>query len=208
MIDWVWLEWEKVYEIWERGMYYFPKDVDKIEAETVHVDYPYEGHYFYGYDWLSTTEAIQRKKLIRDNMTGFLLFTRATNKGTIQTAEMLSEAKTAEERAAIWIAATAFEMMEKGYDGEIRKQARILHHAAVLFLRDRFYVWHHAMKKLVPEIMISPWLINHIENCDAETMIGLIQTNMVLLHGNYKVLLYSSLADGVKPELPSVRFIE
>ena len=118
---------------------------------------------------------------------------------------MLLEAKTAEERAAVWIAATAFELMDIGYSLETSKQARILNHAATLFLRERFYNWHHAMKKLVPEIMVPPSLIEHIQKCDAETMIGLIQTNMVMLQGNYKVLLYSSLKESETPKQHSVR---
>ena len=199
------LDWKDVYESWESGMYYFNKDSDVINIETVHVDYSYEGNYFWGYDWLSNTETIERKKLIQDRTTEFLLFTQPTNKGTIHTIEMLSEAKTAEERAAIWIAATAFELMDPGYERNISKQARILYRSATQFLRDHFYIWHHAMRKLVPEIMISPWLLERVENCDINTMIGIIQTNMVMLQGNYKVLLYSSLLDETIPKGHSVR---
>lgn len=208
MAEWVWIEWEKVYEVWKRGMYNFQRDLDVIEVETVYVDYRQEGQYFYGYDWLRNTDAIYRKRLIKDNIIGFLLFTRSTNKGTMRTIELLSEAQTAEERAAVWIAATAFELMGARYNREISKQARILHHAATLFLSERFCIWHHSMKRLVPEVLVSPCLIDHIQVCDAGAIIGLIQTNMDMLQGNYTALLYSSLKEGEKSEHHSVRLTQ
>ena len=68
--------------------------------EKVAVEYS-GGGYFYGYDWLENTEAEQRKKMIQTNVAEILYFTKPTNKGTIQTIEMLSETIDEEERAAI-----------------------------------------------------------------------------------------------------------
>ena len=65
MAEWVWIVWEKVYELWKRGIYNFQSDLDKIEVEAVYVDYRQEGQYFYGYDWLCNTDAIHRKKSYR-----------------------------------------------------------------------------------------------------------------------------------------------
>lgn len=76
--------------------------IDPVSVETVFVEYKQDG-YIYGYDWLETVEAQERKQLIKKNPIEFLYFTKPTNKGTIQTAEMLVEARNEEELAAIWI---------------------------------------------------------------------------------------------------------
>ena len=204
MTEWKIPEWKEVYEKWKWGRLYIPADVEYIEAEEVHVDYPQEGHDFYGYDWLRKGEAVQRKQLIQDNLSEFLYFTQPTNKGTIHTLRMLSEADNEEERAAIWIAATAFEM-RNGYTSEIGNQAFKLYYSALGFLNETFYLWHHAMKRLVPEILVPYTLIEHIQNCDQEVLIALIQTNMVMLQGSYSALLYTSLGTGVRSEGYSVR---
>ena len=95
------MKWENVYELWQRGRYHFPKVLtDPVSTETVFVEYKQDG-YIYGYDWLETEEAQERKKLIKKNPVEFLYFTKPTNQGTIQTAEMLIEARNEEELAAI-----------------------------------------------------------------------------------------------------------
>ena len=106
------MKWEDVYKLWQRGSYHFPKGLTApVSAETVFVEYKQDG-YIYGYDWLETAEAQKRVRLIQKNPIQFLYFTKPTNKGTIQTAEMLIEAHGEEELAAIWIAATAKELNE------------------------------------------------------------------------------------------------
>ena len=104
------MKWEDAYELWKWGCYSFPKMLtDPVSTETVFVKYERDG-YIYGYDWLEAVEAQERKQLIKENPIEFLYFTKPTNKGTIQTAEMLVEARDEEELAAIWIAATANEL--------------------------------------------------------------------------------------------------
>lgn len=106
------MKWENVYELWQRERYYIPKVLtDHVSVETVFVEYKQNG-YIYGYDWLKAEDAQKRKQLIENNPIEFLHFTKPTNKGTIQTAEMLMEAQSEEELAAIWIAATTKELSE------------------------------------------------------------------------------------------------
>ena len=200
MTELQWPEWKDIYEKWKIGMMYYPANADRIEVEAVHIDLGHREYKFYGYDWLLKAGAEQRKQLIRERLSEFLYFTQPTNKGTIQTVGMLAEAESAEERAAIWIAATAFELNGDGWSSEIRRQAFLLHRAAISFLNKRFDVWHHAMRKLVPKIMVSPLLIEHLRQCDTETMIGIIQTNMIMLQGSYTPLYYSSMDQDKKPE--------
>lgn len=80
-----------------------------------------------------------------------------------------------------------------------------MQNAANEFLRDRFYLWHHAMKRLVPDINIPHNVLKSISKADAETVMQLIQMNTLMIKGSYRILLYSSLKDGIIPERSSVR---
>lgn len=196
------MKWEDVYDIWKMGCYYFPKTItDAVSAETVFVEYEGRG-YFYGYDWLENMAAEGRKEVIKNNLTEFMYFTRATNKGTIQTAEMLIEARDEEELAAVWIAATAKELSERGIRNDVGRYADMLYMAACEFLRTRYFLWHHAMKRLVPEIMIPSSVLENIVCKDARPVMGLIQLNTMLLKNTWSILRYSSLKDD---ELPKTR---
>ncbi len=190
------MKWENVYELWQRGRYYFPKALtDHVSVETVFVEYKQNG-YIYGYDWLESEDAQKRKQLIENNPIEFLHFTKSTNKGTIQTAEMLIEAQNEEELAAVWIAATAKELSEYMIGNGVGRYANMLHMAACEFLRTRYVLWHHAMKRLAPDIMIPLSVLENIVCKDAEPVMGLIQTNTVLLKSSWSILRYSSLKDG------------
>lgn len=168
------MRWEAVFRLWEQGSYYFPQSLTSpLAVENVAVEYNSSG-YFYGYDWLENTEAAQRKKMIQTDVADFLYFTKPANKGTIRTVGMLSEAIDDEERAAIWIAATAFELQNKHYDNGISYHACQMYDAARAFLQDRFYIWHHAMKHLVPDILIPHTVLRSISAADASTVMQLI----------------------------------
>lgn len=194
------MKWEDVYELWKIGCYHFPKALtDPVSAETVFVEYKQDG-YIYGYDWLENVVAQERKQLIKKNPFQFLYFTKPSNKGTIQTAEMLMEARDEEELAAVWIAATAKELSEYRIGNNIGSYADLLYMAAYQFLKTRYYLWHHAMKRLVPEIMIPLSVLENIVCKDAKSVMGLIQMNTVLLKSAWSILRYSSLKD---EELPN-----
>ena len=194
------MKWEDVYKLWRMCGYHFPKVLtEPVSAETVFVEYK-QGGYIYGYDWLEATEAQGMKQLIEKNPTQFLYFTKPSNKGTIQTAEMLAEARSEEELAAIWIAATTKELSEYRVGGNLGHYPHILHMAACEFLRTRYYLWHHAMKRLVPEILIPSSVLKSIVCKDAAPVVGLVQMNTVLLKSTWSILRYSSLKDGEIPE--------
>ncbi len=194
------MEWEEAYSLWNYNSYYFSDILAKpLTAESVFVEYNQEG-YIYGFDWLRNEAAQARKELIEKNPLEFLYFTRPTNKGTIQTAEMLIHAQSKEELAAIWIAATAKELYEFRYGNGIGRYADMLHMAACKFLQTRYYLWHHAMKRLVPEILIPSPVLESIVCKDAAPIMGLIQMNTVLLQSSWSILRYSSLKDGDLPK--------
>lgn len=166
---------------------------------SVFIEYKQDS-YFYGFDWLQNEEAQKRQELIEKNPIQFLYFTKFTNKGTIQTAEMLMEAQNEEEIAAIWIAATAKELSEYSGRNDMQSYSDTLYIAACEFLADRYYLWHHAMKKLVPQIMVPQSVIGNVTCKNAEPVIGLIQMNTVLLKSTWIILRYSSLKDGQLPK--------
>lgn len=196
------MKWEDIYKLWKRGCYHFPNLLtEPVAVETVYVKYERDGC-IYGYDWLENEAAQDRKQLIQKNPAEFLYFTKPSNKGTIQTAEMLVEARDEEELAAVWIAATAKELSEYRFENRMGYCAEELYTTTAWgFLENRYYLWHHAMKKLVPKIMI-PWnILENIASQDAETVMGLIQLNTMLLKSTWRILRYSSLEDGEVPKL-------
>lgn len=194
------MKWEEAYSLWNYNSHYFSEILSEpITAESVFVEYNQEG-YIYGFDWLQNKAAPARKELIEKDPLELLYFTQPTNKGTIQTAEMLMDAQNEEELAAIWIAATAKELYEYRYGNGIGRYANMLHMAACDFLQTRYYLWHHAMKRLVPEISIPPSVLESIVCKDAAPIMGLIQMNTVLLKSSWSILRYSSLNDGELPK--------
>ena len=113
---------------------------------------------------------------------------------------MLVNAQDKEEQAAIWIAATAKELSGGKYGNSIWRYANLLETAAWEFLETHYYLWHHAMKRLVPDIMIPRAVLENIKCEDVEPVIGLIQMNTILLKSTWSVLRYTSLKDGDFPE--------
>lgn len=190
------LEWKDIYKLWKLEGFSFSESLSTpVSVETIFVKYHQDG-YIFGYDWLKSSEAVNRKLLIEQHPEEFLYFTKPTNKGTIQTAEMLVDAQSEEERAAIWIAATAKELYESSCGNGIGPYAHLLYLAACDFLKTRYYLWHHAMRGLVPEIVIPPSILDSIVCKDAAPVIGLILMNTALVKNDWRILRYSSLADG------------
>lgn len=195
------MKWEDVYELWKISAYSFSKKLTApVSAETVFVAYAHDESYFYGYDWLENEEVQERKQLIEQEPLQFLYHTKPSNKGTIQPAEMLIEARTEEECAAVWIAATARELYEMELGCDAGRYAFVLYKTACEFLRSRYLLWSPAMKKLVPEIIIPLTVLKSIACKDAGPVMELIQMNTVWLKKAWRILRYSSLKDGESAE--------
>lgn len=108
-------DWEKIYEIWKTKIFHYSYEpISTFNSEIIRINYDSKSNYSYiwGFDWLSISEVENQKALIKQDIDLFLL-SEPTNKGTVHTATMLSEAKNEEEIAAIWIAATSYEIMNK-----------------------------------------------------------------------------------------------
>ena len=190
------MEWRDVYKLWQRSGYTFSNVLTRpLYAETVFVEYN-NGGYIYGYDWLKAEDARQRKQLIEDDPKEFWSNTNFSNKGTIQTAGMLMGTQNEEELAAIWIAATSKELSEYPIGNDIKRYTDMLYWAAYGFLRTRHItLWHHAMKKLVPTIMIPFSVLDNVVCKSAEPIMWFIQVNTLLLRNDWEILRYSSIRD-------------
>ena len=112
--------------------------------------------------------------------------------------------KTDEETAAIWMYAIAFELLQKGLYGKSRKYANQICYVTREFLADRFCFWHHAMRKLVPEIY-TDYLLRQLEFESFESIIEIIVLNAALIRHEYVPVLYSSLKQGERWDEYSVR---
>ncbi len=189
------MKWQEARKLWDLGQYSFPRSLSApVSADTVQIECN-PGSRIFGYDWLENTEAEKRKKLIEKNPLEFLYFTKPSNKGTILTARLLAECETEEERAALWIAANARELSEYGTVKNLGHYANLLYLAACEFLIPRCGVWHHAMKKLVPAVMIPYSVLDSMIIKDAAPVMGLIQMNTFLLQNSWTILRYASAAD-------------
>ncbi len=198
------LTWEEVYNHWHT--YTVCRSTTLLEplsAHEIHVNFRGDAK-FYGYDWLSQKEYEERKRVIDTNVTSFLLLTESTNKGTIRTVQMLAEARDDEERAAIWLYAVTREFMETARGSAYRFASQI-NGVCWTFLSGRFFMWHHAMKRLVPQSYISYDLLVDTDYSSVEAIIDLAILNAELVAHEYVPILYSSLKPGETAPDISVR---
>lgn len=199
------LSWEQAYLQWKNNYYFGPSILQKpIIPCEIHVEYNRPGEIFYGYDWISNDEYERRKEIISTNPIQFLYFTEPTNKGTIHTLRMLVDAKDEEERAAVWMCAFAKEVMEN-YTGNIFRMANQLWRVSHDFLSEQYFMWHHAMRKLVPKIFVKDLLSENVQINTIEPIIHLASLNAALILHEYTPTLYSSLEPGKAMEDYTIR---
>lgn len=186
------IAWEDIYTVWRYQSENFPENPSApIKAEPIFVKNK-EDNYIYGFDWVDNKEAKDRKHLISQDPVAFLALAKQTGKGIIQTAEMLLEARNDEERAAIWIAATAKELVKYDLNVEISFYANMLFESACDFLKNKYRLWNEYRKHLIPDIIIPKTLLNNIECQNIIPIVGLIQVNTLLIKSTYSMLHYYS----------------
>jgi hypothetical protein len=155
------IKWENIWDNWiNYTEIYEPKLRNPIEIKRIYVNYKKEG-YFQGYDWINKNDFQERVKYVKERPIEFLYFGESLNKGTLHTLELLDQAKdNQEERAAIWIAAFTKDILDSMPDEWNGKGYSILHKVyweaqCKIDGNDDYYLWHHAMRKLLPEICFS-----------------------------------------------------
>lgn len=197
------IKWEEIIKCWNRqAKQYEPQLLKPLPFEKIHVNYLHQNDYFFGADWIEKTKYEERIRYVTTNTTQFLLYGHCLNKGTLHTLELLIEAgDRAEDCAAIWIAAFAKDMEEQlpthwrgnGYsilDDVYREAERKVY--------ETYSLWHHAMKRLLPEICFSWMLLEGINITSYEQIVELAVINAAQVYNNYRAVIYDSREEPVK----------
>jgi|LSQX01.2.fsa_nt_gb hypothetical protein len=156
--------------------------------------------YIWGYDWIHRDEYNARIKQVTLQTNEFLLFGHMLNKGTLHTVEMLASANNNEERAAIWLYAF-FRDIDRFLNGGSRHAfAHVIQNEAYGYLSEHYYMWHHAMRKLTPNIYFHYGLFENIELKSFEPFVEIAMANAAMVLNDYTAVLYSSREDNFEPD--------
>lgn len=176
---------------------------EKMPVEIIPCKADKEFSCIYGYDFILKNEVSDR----RNNIDNFFLFGTPTNKGTLQTINMIRSAKDDEERMAIWCAAFARDMQEKGIRLNQNKNYLFwLGEKCEDFLRERFNIWHHAMKRLTPNIYYGYNICDGIKIETWQALIELFALNAKMILQDYRLVLYSSLGENETSDILEMKF--
>lgn len=189
MSDMQTMSWADVYDLWKHCSCALPNVLnEKTPVSILPVKWECPDSSFYGYDWRTCEDVDRNIDTIRENIMWFL-YDNCSNRGTIHTASLLAEAKTEEEQAAIWIAATAFELKDCETSDEYYYSQFYV--AARNYLRGKYKLWHHAMRKLVPELPI--WrVLQEKDSPEKYRAMYSVCMNTLLLKQSHKIIYYSS----------------
>ena len=187
------MPWDEVYELWNDSAFWLSKTLnDPVSALVIPVKWKDQGTHFRGYDWRKKEDADRTISIIQENVYSFLIGGDCTYKGTLHTAKLLNKACSEEERAAIWIAATAFELKDRERSDHCFY--RMFYEAAIGYLRSEHEIWHHSMRKLVPDVPIGCVLPREDQPCKDRAMDS-ICLNVLLLKESHKIVYCSSLEE-------------
>lgn len=185
--------WEEVYKYWEYGSHRFPKKLtQKDTVKEIALDYvPRNGKYIYDYDWLTNSAAKKTEIYLSEKPYNYFDI-MDTGKGTRHSAHLLAETEGEEEAAAFWIAATTEDLLRNGYGNKYSRILSALNRSAYDLLYTNRDLWHHAMTKLVPEIILPKEVFDAVLCSDILTPILLIQANTLMIKDHYTLLRYRS----------------
>ena len=197
------IKWKDLVTLWTHCCINNPILEEEMPVEIIKCKAYQEFSCVYGYDFILKNEVLR----IRRNIDSHLLFGTPTNKGTLQTINMLRSAKDDEERMAIWCAAFAKDMQERGIRLKQNKNYLFwLEEKCESFLRERFYIWHHAMKRLTPDIYYGYNICDGIKIETLQALIELIALNAKMVLQDYQLVLYSSLGENETSDKLEMKF--
>lgn len=202
------ISWEKLYAGWKLYSRSAPQILSlPITPSEIHMDYDNTQGSIYGYDWLPQAVYEQYKELFATHGAGALYRIQPTNKGTLHTLNMLIHSQNDEERAAIWLYAYAKEILfdHSIHTSSIGGYAHQICNAASEFLSQHYYMWHHAMSRLVPELFTNWHLLADTDFHSLQAVIELARLNASLILYEYIPVVYSSLPPGETVPKYSVR---
>lgn len=202
------ISWEELYAGWKLYSTSGPQILSlPIAPVEIHVDYDNSKNIIYGYDWLPKASYEQQKTIFATHGAGGLYLIQPTNKGTLHTLNMLIHSQNDEERAAIWLYAFAKEILldRSDYANSLGSYAHQICNAAYGFLSQYYAMWHHAMRRLVPELFTNWHLLADTDFHSVQAVIELARLNASLILYEYIPVVYSSLNPGETKPNYSVR---
>ena len=190
------LEWGALLREWEHFCKKYPEIQMDMPVQKVACKSYQPGVNIYGYDIIPKKEVENWIKKIDSIM----LFGKPTNKGTLHTIYMLRSAKTNEERMAIWCAAFAKDLFECGwrFKGDEDFLSK-LSFQCESFLHKKFEMWHHAMKRLTPEIYYGFNICHGVKIETWEALVEMIALNAKMVLQDYQLVVYSSWGEEEVP---------
>lgn len=190
------IKWQDLYDFWKTIAYNIaPELLTPISLNHIEFKYEETEVHIYGYDWVHKDNYENRINHVTKNSFSFLYFGGTLNKGTLQTAEYLVEAKDDNELvAAIWIYCFVKDILNYLPENLRGKGARCLRgiEASTLSkLSKKHMQWHHAMRNLLPETYFD-YVFEELEVKGYEAIIELALINAKLINSNYIITLYDS----------------
>jgi hypothetical protein len=188
--------WEEIYKEWNYMSYHIPIINEKLHVNKIKVNqWNREHEYFYGLDWMLNEDFEDRTNYVAEQTTMFMMNGECLNKGTLTTLRYLVDAEDKETRAAIWIYAFIRDVLEyhlENWRGEAYRIAYAVETAARIYLQGKGMEWHHAMKKLLPDIYFTHTILEAVNIEDKRIVLELVAMTVDYIHMHYKVAEYDS----------------
>ncbi|WP_165768002.1 hypothetical protein [Virgibacillus indicus] len=190
------VEWKDIYIFWKLlSDQIEPELIEPVSFKHIKFRYANTDYRIYGYDWLRKNEYDGRIHHVTNDSFHFIYYGKSLNKGTLQTAKYLVEAKDDPElSAAIWLYSFVKDILNdlpvnlrgKGY----RCLTGIL--VGILSkLKENNMFRNYSMRRLLPEQYFS-YAIDDLDVKGYESIVELAVINAKLIKSNYIIVLYDS----------------
>ena len=199
------ITWEEIYKLWKSICEYSYDDLlEKVNVIKIPIESSKlpSGQFMKGYDWIRNNYLKTRIKYVTESPIEFLLFGEKCNKGTLTTAEYLDKAgEDLDLLSAIWIYAASKDVLDRLPDkwrGDMYRVLYSIHSEAAQVLRDRDMTWHFAMKKMLPEKILSYPFVDSIRPEDdmrLHVVLEILAVNSLLIFREYTLVYYYTVKE-------------
>ncbi|WP_026487315.1 hypothetical protein [Caldanaerobius polysaccharolyticus] len=191
------ITWENIWTYWkECASIYEPKLLIPLKIEKIYVNFKDANIYIHGYDWIHINNYKKRIEYVTTRPIEFLYFGPCLNKGTLHTLEILAEAQdNIKDSAAIWLSAFTNEMMDSlpyGWRGKGYSILYKVHIESYSQIKEKYFMWHHAMKKLLPEVCFSYEFLEGMSINSYRQIVELSVISSAQILNNYVAVEYDS----------------
>ncbi|QKY70199.1 hypothetical protein [Lentibacillus sp. CBA3610] len=194
------VKWKDIYVNWKLiAGRLAPELLEPVHLEHIKFQYEDTNHSIYGYDWIYKDDYKERINEVTKNSFSFLFFGDSLNKGTLQTADYLIKAKDDSELlAAVWLYSFITDILNdlpENLRGNSFRWLRAVQHGILSKLKDKNMLWHHSMRRLLPEFYFS-YVLDDLEIKGYDSIIELGVINAKLIKNHYVIVLYNSYREG------------